>query len=338
MIIKINETAQSKLLDGSVIREASVYRKFSRNGYICSNGSHDLILTLENVLRQEVCAPDSIPGGQFQRRESSPTKMEEEIKKQIERINKLNYGLCRQISELEHDVESLQSHRQELKYGHGCSRHIRGQQKISATLQLLSSTDSATACCLINHQKGVNGQGQDAGQNKKPPKPDWMSPALYNNSTTMMSSSKFKNCLGCGQVFRSLRAGDHFSFEYQVHVVEECVKYKELNLITECKECNFKFVTKRSYHHHETLVHSRKPDWMSARLFSLRNAKGPKESVPCPGCGQELERRKGRGYRMSDYIHMIEECEGYKKLDRIKTCRNCSCKFINSKSFKKHKC
>ena len=179
--------------------------------------------------------------------------MAEEIKKQIERINKLNYGLCRQINELEHDVESLQSHRRELKYGHGCSRHIRGQQKISATLQLLSSTDSATACCLINHQKGVN--GQDAGQ--KLPKPDWMTPATYANSTTIMSSSKSKNCLGCGQVFRSLRAGYHLSFEYLVHVIEECVKYKELNLITECKECNLKFPTKRSYHHHETLVHSR---------------------------------------------------------------------------------
>ena len=264
--------------------------------------------------------------------------MEEEIKKQIERINKLNYGLCRQISELEHDVESLQSHRQELKYGHGCSRHIRGQQKISATLQLLSSTDSVTACCLINHQKGVNGQKQDAGQNEKPPKPDWMSPASYAHSTTIKSSSKFKNCLGCGQVFRRMR-GDHLSFEYLVHVVEDCVKYKELNLITECKECNFKFATKRSYYLHETLGHSRKPDWMSANTYKLRNLKDPKVSVLCPGCGLVLKRgTQCNVYRMSDYIHMIEECEGFKKLDRIKTCRNCSCKFINSKSFKLHKC
>ena len=306
----------------------------------CSNGSHDLILTLENVLMQEVCAPDSIPRGQCQRRESLLAKMEEEIKKQIERINKLNYGLCRQINELEHDVGSLQSHRQELKYGHGCSRHVRGQQKISATLQLLSSTDSTTACCLINHQKGVNGQGQDAGKNKKPPKPDWMPSAFYANSTTIMSScpSKSKNCPGCDQVFQVPKLRHKFSFEYQVHVVEECVKYKELNLITECKECNLKFSTQQGYNMHETLAHSTKPDWMTTKMFGKRNSRGLKKSVPCPGCGQELERVNGGGYRMSDYIHMIEECEGYKKLGRIKTCRNCSYKFINSQSFKRHKC
>ena len=127
--------------------------------------------------------------------------------------------------------------------------------------------------------------------------------------------------------------------EHHVHVVEECVKYKELNLITECEECNFKFPTPQGYHHHESMFHSRKPDWMQANVYKRRNFKVPMKSVPCPGCGQELKKTVKEGwYRVTDYIHMIEECEGYKKLDRIKTCNECKCKFISSNAFGQHKC
>ena len=102
-----------------------------------------------------------------------------------------------------------------------------------------------------------------------------------------------KNCPGCDQMFQWPKANCQSSFEYVVHVIEECAKYKELNLITECQECNFKFPTQQSYHHHESLVHSTKPDWMPSTIYKSRNLKGPTESVPCPGCGSQLQEDQG---------------------------------------------
>ena len=174
-------------------------------------------------------------------------------------------------------------------------------------------------------------------KNKKPQKPDWMPPSMYEHCTIKFSY-KLTNCPGCDQEFQIPMKVHQHSYEYVVHVVEECAKYKELNLITECKECHFKFPTQHGYHLHESLVHSTKPGWMPASIFKRRNQKCPTVSVSCPGCGCELKRRKTGTYLMSDYIHMIEECEGYKKLGRIKTCNKCDCKFINSISFSKHKC
>ena len=148
-------------------------------------------------------------------------------------------------------------------------------------------------------------------------------------------SFNLKKCPGCDQMFVNHCQS---SFEYVVHVIEECDKYKELDLITECRECNFKFPTQRVYNQHESNSHSSKPDWMPASTFRRRNTKGAMESVPCRGCNQELKKIKKGVYRVSDYIHMIEECDGYKKLGRIKTCNNCKCKFINSIGFSHHKC
>ena len=165
-----------------------------------------------------------------------------------------------------------------------------------------------------------------------------MSPAMYLNSRRKIISSNFKNCPGCDRMFPWPILKRQSSFDYLVHVIEECDKYKELNLITECKRCNFTFPTVQSCHQHESVVHSSKPDWMLARTFSRRNTKDAMESVPCPGCNQELKKIKTGTYRLSDYIHMIEECEDYKKLGRIKTCHRCKCKFINSNAFSHHKC
>ena len=265
--------------------------------------------------------------------------MEEEgIMELIEQINKLNLDLCQQIIGLEQEVESLQNYREELKNGgDGACRHR--QQKISATLQLLSSTNSPTGVCLSNHQKELDGQQLNSRKNGKPPKPNWMSETTYSKSVGIYKSGfRLKNCPGCNQVFQTPMAISQSSFEYLVHVIEECVKYKELNLITECEECNLKFPTQKSYHLHESMNHSTKPQWMTAHLFSKRNRAGPWISVPCPGCSRELKRVRKGIYRLSDYVHMVEDCEGYKKLDRIKTCRKCNCKFINSNSFRQHKC
>ena len=217
--------------------------------------------------------------------------MEEEgIMELIEQINKLNLDLCQQIIGLEQEVESLQNYREELKNGgDGACGHR--QQKISATLQLLSSTNLPTGVCLSNHQKVVNEQHVNARKNGKPPKPNWMSSTMYRNATgNVKTGLKFKNCPGCDQVFQIPMSRFQSSFEYVVHVVEECVKCKELNLIKECKKCNFKFPSQQGYHRHETRFHSRKPDWMPANLYMKRNSDGPMKCSPCPGCGQELKR------------------------------------------------
>ena len=210
---------------------------------------------------------------------------------QIDQINKLNHELCEEISGLEQDVESLEDYSEELKYGKSGTSdgHVRRQQKISATLQLLLSTDSPTVSSHTNYQKNVHCQVK----NEKPPRPHWMSPAMYQNATTKIISFNFKNCPGCDQMFPvrpTIKCQS--SFEYLVHVVEECVKYKELNLITECGECNFKFPSKKGYNIHESAFHSSKPDWMATSIFSkIRKLKGPIESVPCPGCNHELKRK-----------------------------------------------
>lgn len=170
------------------------------------------------------------------------------------------------------------------------------------------------------------------------PRPDWMPQSTYKNAFRAKIGSK--PCPGCGKNLPLIESR-HPSFEYLIHVVEECSPC--LNIVKECKECNFKFVSSKSLNRHLTSKHSStdKPDWMTKKIFVNSKIASRKSniSVPCQGCGRELERVKGNGsYRFEDYVHMVEECEEYKKLQLIRTCKRCKGKFISTKAYGNHKC
>lgn len=168
-------------------------------------------------------------------------------------------------------------------------------------------------------------------------KPDWMSPMMYNSSFRKTDSSK--TCLGCRMVFPA--TSGRWSFEHLIHMIEDCLEYKILNLIKECHECHYKFPNKTSLHKHVTVTHFpiEKSLWMTDPVYKWSRvvADGRCTPSPCRGCGKVMKARNG-SYRTEDYVHMIEECEKYKELGLIRTCNKCDCKFIDPSSLKGHKC
>ena len=175
----------------------------------------------------------------------------------------------------------------------------------------------------------------------RPAKPDWMSVSTYQKSLGHFKpeSGKFTSCLGCQKEFHRGLTKQKSSYQYLVHCIEDCDKYKELNLIRECNECNYKFLNSYSSSHHETRYHSKRPVWMAKNTYQDRNQKRVWNQVPCLGCGRMLNYcKKNQACMVKDYIHMIEECHGYKKHGMIRECKKCKCKFINNRAICAHKC
>ena len=84
----------------------------------------------------------------------------------------------------------------------------------------------------------------------------------------------------------------------------------------------------------------RKPSWMSKKFFDSVLIKGEHTiNEPCLGCGKMLKQnRETSRYRLEDYIHMIEDCEEYRRLDLIQECEDCNCKFLLDNAYLFHDC
>src|SRR4051794_35981467 len=108
---------------------------------------------------------------------------------------------------------------------------------------------------------------------------------------------KMDACKGCGQQFQALRNwrnSTSYELSYYQHCFDECEKYKKLNLIQTCCDCNRRFLNHFSLKKHcEQTGHTRFiNDTRSTRT--------------CFGCHQQFDSRS----KLSK--HCIE-CEGYKK-------------------------
>lgn len=194
--------------------------------------------------------------------------------------------------------------------------------------------------CVACQKKFINNASMMGHVCQRPPKPDWMVPSMYAKGFRI--GNNHKKCPGCGKQF-PVASHDRYSFNYLVHMIENCSAYRDLNLITECHECHYKFPNQALCFEHVTRNHSMpKPKWMTRECFKKGNnaSRLKTKPVPCHGCGKELRKVLGLRpvYRFKDYVHMIEQCPQYKKLNLIKTCDKCDCKFINPIAFSKHKC
>lgn len=190
--------------------------------------------------------------------------------------------------------------------------------------------------CLVCKKLFIKESFQGNHQCHRPPKPYWMTACAYRHAFGKQVG--LKPCPGCGKHFPIVKGGNQ-SFEFLIHVVEQCSRCE--NVVKECKECNFKFVTNEALSRHITARHPsmKKPEWIAETTFVRGKIASRRSNVStaCCGCGKELKKLRG-SYRLEDYIHMIEECEKYKKLRLITTCNLCKCKFINKNAYTSHKC
>lgn len=166
----------------------------------------------------------------------------------------------------------------------------------------------------------------------------WMSKGTYEHSLNHSRMICSEVCPGCHQVFEKAKSiNGSYSYAFLVHLIEECQRYKQLNLIAECNECNYKFINRTRYIMHESKCHSNRPSWMLKSIYARTHRQVAYKSVPCLGCGKELKKSvKSNFYRLQDYTHMMEECDGYQALNLIRQCDRCGCKFLNSKGLLRH--
>lgn len=116
-----------------------------------------------------------------------------------------------------------------------------------------------------------------------------------------------------------------------------------------CDECKLLFLSVPYASNHYVKNHRNekdipaKPKWMTSTIYKRSVGGIPNCHVSCEGCGQKFEARttlKGALYRKSVeyYVHCIEKCEEYKKLDKICQCPSCKCLFINQLALFGHIC
>lgn len=179
-------------------------------------------------------------------------------------------------------------------------------------------------------------------------KPAWMPQKTFNHTRYGVPSlTQFISCLGCDKKFAKNSTGREcrHPFEYYVHCIEKCEKYKELNLISDCFECKLKFVTPRCLQNHKNLYHplgeEYRRNWMSGVLVKKCSMNMIcNTTVNCPGCDEQFQAKQTRKqiYNRLDYlVHCIDECEEYKKLGLIRQCEKCNCKFLNNLGLLQHR-
>ena len=163
---------------------------------------------------------------------------------------------------------------------------------------------------------------------------------------TLSHSFESIHCKGCGKSFK--RASTHHEPGYYVHCINECEKYRSLGLIKECHSCKLSFINTNSGRYHPCFNQRYKapikPDWMTRSTFLtalMSTNASNKIDTKCPGCARTFKVAtygKNGGIRHSyEYIvHVVSECDAYKRLGHIKQCEKCSCLFMNQKALKGH--
>lgn len=169
-------------------------------------------------------------------------------------------------------------------------------------------------------------------------------------------------CPACGDAFAAHIADDktYHAQEYYRHCIVECDRYKELGLIKKCSECKLLFINANSRrihtaHHNPSRRHQLrtrglrhkpdKPSWMCtatydyARLVTASST--ATASVACAGCGKEFKARetaKAKQPELAFFVHVIDQCEDYRKLQLTRDCSECNCSFHNLYAYIAHKC
>lgn len=180
-------------------------------------------------------------------------------------------------------------------------------------------------------------------------KPAWMSQQIFHTAQSgSISKTRVESCPGCNKKFaKRFYGGKHLiTFEYYVHCIEKCEKYKELNLSAECFECKLKFLTTKGLQLHNVKIHRSAVDysrhWMTKEVINSSSmGMHCNTTVNCLGCDKEFPARRARAqirYRRDYLVHCIEECEEYKKLGLIWNCKHCDCKFLSKQSLGNHRC
>ena len=163
-------------------------------------------------------------------------------------------------------------------------------------------------------------------------------------------TNHIRSCKGCGQQFKTTCNGSSLIPFYE-HCIRNCEQYKRLNLIRSCEACRLLFVNSYSYGIHVnsdlkcelSQRHRDKPDWApkSVKQWNAMNCRRQwNTSTNCLGCGQQFRARKspsgGLIKEMAYYRHCFDECEEYKKLNKICSCDDCRRKFLNGHALNKH--
>lgn len=166
-------------------------------------------------------------------------------------------------------------------------------------------------------------------------------------------------CNGCNKDFFTL---DHVpKSDYYFHCFqcpEYCSKSKFdlflcnfINRIlfadetSRCYDCYSYFIDNESKERHYTLFHSVKackPTWMPPSMYTKSTLHRSNARIECRGCAEPFgcfvsPISQSSTPSLEYYIHCIEDCSDYKRLQLIATCNTCGFKFMESKSLAGHK-
>ena len=158
-----------------------------------------------------------------------------------------------------------------------------------------------------------------------------------------------RSCKGCGQQFKTNKNGHSLSPFYE-HCIRDCEEYKKLNLIRSCDNCQLVFVNSMSYGIHVnsnsncelSKRHRDKPDWApksKKQWNGMHTSLQWNTSVYCEGCGQQFRARRSRNGLIKEiafYRHCFDECDEYKKLNKIQRCSYCNGRVINVNALHSH--
>lgn len=112
-----------------------------------------------------------------------------------------------------------------------------------------------------------------------------------------------------------------------------------------CYDCYSYFIDNESKERHYNLFHSvkpSKPSWMPPSMYTKSTLHRSNARIECRGCLEPFgcfvpSSGQASTPSLEYYIHCIEDCSDYKRLQLIATCHMCGFKFMESKSLAGHK-
>lgn len=172
------------------------------------------------------------------------------------------------------------------------------------------------------------------------------------------SNKKDRVCLGCEQQFKVKSMSNYPLRPFLEHCIRDCEQYKQLNLIRKCDDCKCLFLNVKGRNRHYRSTNCKgmnvndlnkeddlnKPDWAPTAKSTWQCMKTQRKwnsIVSCQGCGRQFKAQTKRNqtakhYEPAYFKQCFDECEQYKKLNLIQTCRECNRRFLNFNALKQH--